>query len=824
MENHHYTVQGLHCASCALKVEQTLQKQPGVQSAQVNYATEQARVSFDHNLTNFQQIQDAVKAIGYQLEPDSQNPSSSHFQVTGMGCASCANKIEQKLNQLPQVKQAQVNLAKEELTVDWHGSIDEDLICQTVKELGYTVQVNLDGGLALPEQVAKQESKQAQLRSQKHQLYWMAAFTLPLFILTMGPMVGLKLPHEISLAHAPLTNALLQLGLTLPVMYLNRHLYQRGWSFLFKGHPNMESLGALGTSAAFIQGLWVTYSLLSQGTPSHEGHLDLYYESVAVILTLMALGKYLENLAKGKTSQAIQALVQLAPQEARLIKEDGQSQMIASAQLQVNQLIQVNPGEAIPADGVIIDGQSFVDESMLTGESLPVAKGVGDAVTGASLNQNGSLRIRVTRVGQDSFLAQIVHLVEEAQSNKAPIAQLADRVSGIFVPSVMIIALLSGLTWYFLLGSSLAFALKIFIAVLIIACPCALGLATPTAIMVGTGTAARQGILVKNGAILQAVQEADILLLDKTGTITQGQPKVTQSYLTNKTNPNDFFQLLASIEAKSEHPLSRAILDHYQAHYQSQLLILDQFENLPGLGLKANFSGHKIKVGKAAFIFDQHPHPEWQERAKQWELAGQTVIYLAQDQEVMGMVAIADPLKETSRQAIQDLKKAGLAIHMVTGDGHATAQAIGKKVGIQTVHSQVLPQEKAQVVKDLQEGGHQVIMVGDGINDAPALAQANIGMAIGAGTDIAIESADIILLNSSLEDVTTAIKMSRNTLRIIKQNLFWAFSYNVIGIPFAMGLFKLLFNGPLLDPMMAALAMSLSSVSVLVNALRLKNK
>lgn len=578
----------------------------------------------------------------------------------------------------------------------------------------------------------------------------------------------------------------------------------------------MDSLIAVGTSAAFL------YSLYSVGQVflgHHASVHQLYFESVAVIISLVLLGKYLESSAKGRTSQAIQSLLELVPSQATVIRY-GEAVTIDTEDIRVGDIIRIKPGERMPVDGLVTEGQTFVDESMMTGESVPIEKKVGDTITSATINQNGSIDYQATRVGSDTTLAQIVRLVEEAQGSKAPIAALADKISLYFVPIVLSLATLSALGWYFLAGESLSFSLSIFIAVLVIACPCALGLATPTAIMVGTGKGAENGILIKSGQALEAAYQLDTIVLDKTGTITVGRPSLTDLLSLSDFNRSDLLQLIASAEQHSEHPLAQAILEAAEEE-GLDLLPVSHFKAVIGRGLSAQVEGRQLLVGNESLMKDKHiDSSAFQEQLLELSQEGKTAMFVAIDGQLAGILAVADEMKSSSLKAVQELQSMGLEVIMLTGDREETATAIAQKAGIQKVIAGVLPDGKATAIKDLQEAGKKLAMVGDGINDAPALVQADVGIAIGSGADVAIESADVVLMHSDLQDVVKAIKLSQATIRNIKENLFWAFAYNTLGIPIAMGLLHL-FGGPLLNPMLAGLAMSLSSVSVVVNALRL---
>ena len=814
-----YAVQGLSCASCAHAVEVALQAVTGVKSAQVNLATEKVSLETEGSVSPLD-LQAAVQAAGYDLVLPQ---VTQNFALTGMSCASCAANIESAVSSLPEVSAASVNLATEVLSVTYQpGAINEEIICQTVAEAGYQAQVLADQAGASQAQI-QQEADQAAQAKASHQAalwrrFWQSAiFALPLLCLAMAEMVGLTLPTWLSHRGGGQLFVSLQLALTLPILWLGRSFFLNGFKHLVKGHPNMDSLVALGTSAAVAYSL---YSSIQVWLGDHHAAMSLYYESVGVILTLVTLGKYFEARSKGQTSAAIQALIKLAPQEAQVLRE-GQEVTLPLDQVQVGDLVRVRPGQKIPVDGRVVEGQSWVDESMLTGESLPVAKKVGDQVVGASLNQQGSLIVETNKVGQDTTLAQIIHLVQAAQGSKAPIAQLADRVSAVFVPVVMTLALVAGLAWYLIGGQSWAFALTISIAVLVIACPCALGLATPTAIMVGTGKGAEQGILIKSGTALEMAHQVDAVVLDKTGTLTQGQPQVTDVLPLTGWTSDQLLALAAAAEVNSEHPLGQAIVAGARER-ELALPEVSDFQSLTGFGIQVRVDQVTYYLGNRRLMQEQGLDlDQADDQAAALAAGGKTPIYVANEHELLGLIAVADPLKETSPEAVRRLKAMGLQVIMLTGDNAKTAQALAAEAGIDQVISDVLPADKAQVVADLQAKGLKVAMVGDGINDAPALAQADVGLAIGRGTDVAIESADMVLMGSDLTSVATAIKLSQATIRNIKENLFWAFAYNVLGIPVAMGVLHL-FGGPLLNPMLAGAAMSFSSVSVIVNALRLR--
>ena len=737
------------------------------------------------------------------------------YIIEGMSCASCAMTIENAVSKIPGVDKASVNLATEIMTVEANDSVTPEDIAKVVDGVGYGARPR---GKSVEEELEeKNEKKEAHLREMKRNLTISAIFTVPLLFIAMADMVGIPMPAFLSPMQSPVSYALIQLALVLPIVWIGRRFFVDGFKALSKGHPNMDSLVALGTSAAFLYSLYGTYHVL-------EGHahfaMNLYYESAGVILTLITLGKYFEDVSKGKTSMAIQTLVGLAPKMATVLR-DGQEVEVPVEEVQVGDLIRVKPGEKVPVDGVVTEGNSTVDESMLTGESIPVSKAVGDEVIGASLNKTGSFILKATKIGKDTALSQIIQLVEQAQGSKAPIAKLADKVSGVFVPIVIVLALVSGLAWYFLGQESWVFALTITISVLVIACPCALGLATPTAIMVGTGKGAENGILLKSGEALEEANHVNMVVFDKTGTITNGTPVVTDVVTADSADAEALIRLAASLEVASEHPLGEAIV----AKAKEQGAAFDEvtnFEAIPGFGIKGHVGETLVFLGNEKWMRENGLANEaMNEKANHFAEQGKTPLYIGYNDAVQGLIVVADTVKESSARAIQTLHEMGIQVAMMTGDHERTAQAIAAEVGIDRVFSEVLPQDKANYVSKLQEEGYIVAMVGDGINDAPALAQAQVGIAIGTGTDVAIESADAVLMKSDLMDVPAMLKLSRATIRNIKENLFWAFAYNVIGIPFAMGVLHL-FGGPLLNPMIAGAAMSFSSVSVVLNALRLK--
>lgn len=736
------------------------------------------------------------------------------YSVSGMSCASCASTVEHTIQHIDGVHKASVNLATERLTVEMDTTLDTQLLIEATEKIGYHLTEEVD--FSFEKRKEQQKKKEEEIQKLKVQAQWSAVLTLPLLYIAMGSMVGMPLPSIIDMHHAPFSFAFVQLILTLPILWVGRRFFVNGFKALIRLHPNMDSLVALGVTAAF--GYSLVYTMLAF-YDAHAVH-HLYYESVGVILTFITLGKYVETVSKGKTSQAVQKLLDLAPQVATIVDEHGEEKMVAIEDVEVGTLVKVLPGEHITVDGIVEKGTSAVDESMVTGESLPVAKSEGDSVVAATMNTTGVLYIRTTKVGEDTLLSQIIRLVEEAQGEKAPISKLADTVSGYFVPIVIGIALLSSMTWYAIGGESIEFSIQILIAVLIIACPCALGLATPTGMMIGTGLAASSGVLFKNGTALEVLKDIQVVVLDKTGTITKGTPTITDLY---SQNDDELLQVIGSAEKHSEHPLAHAITEYVEKKGVATKEV-EEFEAILGKGIRAVIDSEVVFIGNDKLMV-QHgiPLERYQNEADRLSNEGKTVMYVAKNQKLLGFVAVADTVKEDSSRAIQQLKQLGIEVMMLTGDNEKTARVIAQQVGISSVQSEVLPQDKSAVVLRLQNEGKKVAMVGDGMNDAPALALADIGMAMGSGIDIAIESADVVLLNHRLTDVAIAYRISQETMKTIKENLFWAFLYNTLAIPIAMGVAYAL-GGPLLNPMIAGIAMSFSSVSVVLNALRLRTK
>lgn len=736
---------------------------------------------------------------------------TEQFAVTGMTCAACSAHVEKAVSRLSGVQSAPVNLMLGSMTVTYdETTVTESDIIAAVKAAGYGASP-----ASQTDQGQLRRDQDAALHRRKKHLIWSVVFLVPLFYLSMGHMMGLPLPQVLH-TH-PLLLACLQLALVIPILILNRNYFTVGFSRLVKLSPNMDSLVAVGAAAGLVYSL-IEMGLLAAGQVS--GMPDLYFESAGMILTLVTVGKYLEERSRGKTTSAISALLALAPESA-VVRRQGQELTIPTEEIVAGDTVIVRQGGRIPVDGVITDGHAAVDESAITGESLPVEKVPGDAVTSATVTSSGYLELRATRVGGDTTLSQIIRLMEEAASSKAPISRLADRISGIFVPAVMAISLTAALLWAFVGGMDVRFCLSIAIAVLVISCPCALGLATPVAIMVGTGQAAQQGILIKSAESLELLHKVQTVVLDKTGTVTMGQPRVTDILCAPGVTEEELLCVAASAEKPSEHPLAHAIVEESQARH-IPLCPVSGFRSVPGGGIQATLSGEAVLAGNAGYLAQNGVSLAAME-ADAHRLAedGKTPLFFAESGHLLGCIAVADVVKPDSAKAIAALRRMGRRVVLLTGDNQRTANAIARQIGVDQVIAQVLPQDKAKCVAQLQQQGQRVAMVGDGVNDAPALAQADVGLAIGAGTDIAIESADVVLMKSSLLDIPAAMDLSRAVLRNIKQNLFWAFFYNSIGIPVAAGVLYPALHLTL-NPMLAAAAMSLSSVCVVSNALRLR--
>lgn len=828
-----YKLKGMSCASCAANIEKVVNNLTGIDRAMVNFSTETLTIN---GTVTEGIIEKTVRDLGYEAEKKS-NLKTINLKLIGMSCASCAAKIEKSINSLNGIKNSVVNLATEKATVTYEPNM---LKVRDIKDA--IISVGFESKMAEDVDVDQETKEKAKaLIKHKNSIIIMGIFTLPVLYLAMAEMfLPGFIPNFIKPNINPKLFAGFQLMLSLPVIYLGRGYFIRGFKSLLKKSPNMDTLIGMGTSAAFMYSFYNTFMLFT--TLNLNYVMQLYYEAGVVIITLISFGKYLEEVTKGKTSEAIKKLAGLQPKTANLVTESGEVKSIDIDEVEVGDTLLVKPGESVPVDGIVVDGITAIDESMLTGESLPVKKSKGDKVIGASINRTGSIKFKTEAIGSDTALSQIIKLVEDAQGSKAPIARMADIISSYFVPIVMSIAVISGVAWYLTAtahpeiiptifnGSPVGFALTIFISVLVIACPCALGLATPTSIMVGTGKGAENGILIKGGEALETAHKVTKIIFDKTGTITLGKPKVTDIITVKGVSEDDILQKVASAEVHSEHPLGESIVNEAKDK-ELKLSEVLEFQSITGKGITGYVDGVFVAIGNKRLLDEYNIESVLKDDMDRLADEGKTPMYIILGEKLGGIIAVADPVKETSKKAIQELHKMGVQVAMVTGDNKKTANAIAKQVGIDVVLAEVLPKDKSEEVKKLQADGSIVAMVGDGINDAPALAQANIGIAIGSGTDVAIESADIVLMKDDLNDVPLALSLSKATIKNIKQNLFWAFFYNTIGIPVAMGmLFGVYYfttgkvNGMLLlSPALAGAAMAFSSVSVVSNALRLKN-
>lgn len=790
--------------------------------------------------------------------------TTQQYHIDGMSCAACSSAVERVTRKLTGVESSNVNLTTNRMVITYdEGQVTPEMICEKVSKAGFSASLIVEEEQNKQKEEEEWQQQEEQLAAVKRRVITAVCFAVPLLYISMGHMLPftLPLPAFMEMDKNPLNFALAQLILTVPVLICGRRFYLVGIRSLLKGNPNMDSLVAIGTGSAFIYSLVMTIGIPGDHMKAHQ----LYYESAAVVVTLVMLGKFMESRSKGKTSEAIRKLMELAPDTA-ILYENGTEREVETSTVAVGQHILIKPGSRIPLDGILVQGNSSVDESMLTGESIPVEKQTGDSVIGGSMNYNGAMEVEVTHVGSDTTLSKIIKMIEDAQGKKAPISKLADKVAGYFVPAVMGIALAAALLWWIFGGKELSFVLTIFVAVLVIACPCALGLATPTAIMVGTGVGAGHGILIKSGEALEICHKVDAVILDKTGTITEGKPRVTdvnvisaavveqvwklesssvpgsvppaadenqegiaakdstkEAKTSGDENKEHLLGITASCEQMSEHPLGQAIVQAAREK-QMDLVMPEAFESITGAGIITTWKGWKVAVGNRRLLDHLHVpvSQDTEKRASEYANTGKTPMYVVIDGRLAGIVCVADTIKETSVEAVEKIKSLGVAVYMVTGDNERTARYIGKLAHVDQVVAEVLPEDKAQVVNRLQNEGKTVMMVGDGINDAPALVQADVGCAIGNGSDIALESGDVVLMKSDLMDVYRAIRLSKATIRNIKQNLFWAFFYNTLGIPVAAGALYLL-GGPLLSPMLGGLAMSLSSVCVVGNALRLRN-
>lgn len=749
------------------------------------------------------------------------------FDVTGMTCSACSSRVEKCVSKLSGAEKVSVNLLTNSMQVEYNENVlREGQIIDAVVKAGYGASVQ--GERAVKKEAAKgsvgtsRSPVEDQIRNMKMRLIVSFAFLIPLMYISMGHMVGLPLPSFLDGVENGVSFAFTQLLFCLPVIYVNRKYFIKGYQTLFHLAPNMDSLIAIGSTAPLVYGIFAIYRMsygLANGDMElvHRYYHDLYFESAAMILALITVGKYLETKSKGKTSEAITKLLDLAPKTAT-VERGGKEMEIPADQVQAGDIVIVRPGGSIPVDGFIIEGSTSVDEAAITGESIPVHKQVNDTVIAATVNKTGFIRFKATRVGEDTTFSQIIRLVEEASSSKAPIAKTADKIAGIFVPTVMGISLVTAIAWL-IAGATFEFALSCAICVLVISCPCALGLATPVAIMVGTGKGAENGILIKSGEALETAHNIKSVVLDKTGTITQGKPVVTD--VETEISERDFLKIAAGLERGSEHPLAEAILEYAKAKgIEGEKT--EEFLSVPGQGVKGKINGRWYFAGNSRMMKEQGIAPgAYEKRLEALADEGKTPMIFAEENRIIGILSVADVVKPTSRQAVQQLKELGIEVVMLTGDNKRTAEAIRKNLDIDTVIAEVMPQDKEREIARLQEQGKTVAMIGDGVNDAPALARADVGMAIGAGTDVAIESADVVLMKNDLLDAVTAIRLSKAVIRNIKQNLFWAFFYNALGIPVAAGVFYTAF-GWKLNPMLGAAAMSMSSIFVVTNALRLK--
>nr|WP_294573773.1 heavy metal translocating P-type ATPase [uncultured Romboutsia sp.] len=810
-------ITGMTCASCAKAVERAVKKIDNTIDASVNIATEKLSVSYDEFKVSPKDIQLAIEKAGYGVIHELK-VNKTIIPISGMTCASCAKAVERSVGKVDGVEKVEVNFATEKASISYlPEKVKLSQIKDAIKKAGYE-PLDAENKNTIDEDKIRKEKE---VKSLWIKFIVSAIFAIPLFYIAMGQMIKeplgpLPLPQIINPDINPLNFGLIQLFLTIPIVIAGYKFYTVGFKAIFAKSPNMDSLIAIGTGAALA---YSVYSLYLTFNGDMMAVHNMYFESAGVIITLVLLGKFLESVAKGKTSEAIKKLMGLSPKTAIIIKDNKEIE-IPIEEVEVGDIILVKPGSKIPVDGVVVEGHTSVDESMLTGESIPVEKTTGSHVVGASINKNGNIKFRAEKVGSDTAISQIIKLVEDAQGSKAPIAKLADIISGYFVPIVFGLAVIVAIAWY-ISGKDIEFALSIFIAVLVIACPCALGLATPTAIMVGTGKGAENGILIKGGEALESTHKINTIVFDKTGTITEGKPVVTDIMTNGNISLDELLKIAASAEKGSEHPLGEAIVREGEKKNLG-LYTIDKFVAIPGHGIEVEIKSDSILLGNKKLMNDRKISLEKMESTSDILASeGKTPMYIAINNKIAGIIAVADIVKESSVKAIMKLHEMGIEVAMITGDNKKTADAIARQVGIDKVLAEVLPQDKSNEVKKLQNEGKFVAMVGDGINDAPALAQANIGMAIGSGTDVAMESADIVLMKSDLMDVPAAIKLSRSTMKNIKENLFWAFAYNVIGIPIAAGLLYL-FGGPLLNPVIAALAMAFSSTSVLLNALRLK--
>lgn len=802
-------IEGMTCSSCAAAIEKGVGKLEGVKLASVNLASETLALEFDQQHVDVDQVIAKIEKLGYKATQPKQQNTQISIPIEGMTCSACSAAVERAIKKL-NVNAVNVNLSTEKAFVEYDASLLRlSEIKQAISKAGYKpLEIEVDN---VDED---QKRKDNQLKKKRIELTVALAFSIPLFIFAMGHMVGFDVP-EIMMPHArPVEFVLIQFFLTLPVIVAGRQFFIVGFKTLFLRNPNMDSLVAIGTSAAFVYGVVGLVQILNG---DHSMAENLYFEIAAGILSFIMIGKYLEAKSKGKTSEAMKKLLGLQPKVARVLVNNEEIE-IPIDEVAINDVCISKPGEKISVDGIIIKGHTSVDESMLTGESMPVEKHVDDKVVGGSVNKNGYIQYRVTSTKGNTMLDQIIDLVQQAQAKKAPIAQLADIISGYFVPIVMVIAIVAFALWYIFTGD-LSFSLTIFISILVIACPCALGLATPTAIMVATGKGANLGVLIKSGEALETAHKIDTVVFDKTGTITVGKPEVVD--ILTSIDEKELLLYAYALEKNSEHPLAEAIVKKAK-EMGVESIEASETSILVGQGIAGVVHDKEVLLGNEALLKDKNIENTMLDQANKQASLGRTPMYMVVDKQLVGVIVVADVIKATSKGAIEKLHQLNIETIMLSGDHQATAQAIAKEVGIDKVYAQVMPADKANIIEQLKQQGKVVAMVGDGINDAVALTTAHVGIAIGSGTDIAMESADVVLMKNNLEDVATAIGLSKKTIKTIKQNLFWAFAYNTAGIPIAAGVLYL-FGGPLLNPMFAAAAMAFSSISVVTNALRIKN-
>lgn len=808
-----FIINGMSCVACANRIEKAASKMQGILSVSVNFPMETLYIKFDENF-DIEIFKKTIESIGFQIDEKLEIKDIT-FKILGMSCVACANRIEKVICKQKGVSSINVNFSTESASIKYDPKLIRfSKIKDLIKNIGFEVlEKNTD---KIDEYTLK---KQKEIKIIWFKFIFSAILGIPLLYIAMAPMMftGISvLPKILDMNENPLNYALVQLALTIPIMLIGYKFYIIGFKSFFNLSPNMDSLIAISTSCAFLYSFYNTIKIANGNL--HSVH-SLYFETVGVIIVLILFGKSLEMISKGKTSEAIKKLMEITPKKATIFN-NGKEEIIDIEEVLINDIIIVKPGEKIPVDGVLIEGETYIDESMLTGESVPIGKFMGDNVFAGSINKNGYIKFKVTKSLKDTAISQIIKLVENAQNSKPNIAKMADTVSKFFVPTICLIGLISSILW-FISGKDLEFSLSIFISVLVIACPCALGLATPTAIMVGTGKGAQNGILIKSGEALETAYKIDTVVFDKTGTITEGKPKVTDIF-TKDMEEEDFLKIVASAEKASEHPLAEAIVKK-ALEKNLELFEILNFKAIVGKGIEANIKNYSIFIGNKLFLEENHIYlNDFENIYENLAKEGKTPMCVAINNKFCGIIAVADTIKQSSKEAIDKLHKMGISVAMITGDNKKTAKFIANQVGIDNILAEVFPEDKENEILKLQNTGKKVAMVGDGINDAPALARANIGIAIGNGTDIAIESADIVLIKNDLKNVANAIYLSKKTILNIKQNLFWAFIYNILGIPIACGVLYI-FGGSLLNPMVGAFAMSLSSVSVVLNALRLKN-